>query len=74
MVYAVLSIPSCCNAFFFLPLGRRLISHYTQTQTTIIHKRTKYTLTHYMYTNKLNKLNTRQLCMCRSSTDYRNHI
>lgn len=49
----------------FLLLGRRLISHYTQTLTTIIHKCTKYTLMHYMYTNKLNKPNTRQLCMGR---------
>jgi len=60
-------------AMFFAARATSYFALYT-TQTTIIHKCTKYTLTHYMYTNKLNKLNTRQLCMGRSSTDYRNHI
>jgi len=69
----------CCSFHalvlqYFLPPGRHCILHYTQTQTTIIHKRTKYTLMHYMYTNKLNKPNTTQLFMFRSLTDYRNHI
>lgn len=58
---------------FLLP-GRHFILHYTQTQTRIIHKYTKYTLMLYIYTNKLNKPNTTQLFMVRSSTDYRNHI
>lgn len=45
----------CCSfhAFVlkcFLPPRRHFILHYTQTQTTIIHKCMKYTLIHYLYT------------------------
>jgi len=77
--FLAICLNGLCSSFHalvlqcFLPSGWHFILHYTQTQTTIIHKCAKYTLMHYMYTNKLNKPITTQLFMVRSLTDYRNH-